>query len=83
VASDDSTDVPASTPPASTHEFEDSAAPASEQNPNIASNASPSGAPAIYQANEAYEACEASKSTQAEISLHGKKYFLLERASML
>jgi hypothetical protein len=44
MASADSTDVPTSTPPASTHEFEDSAAPASEQNTNIASNASPSAA---------------------------------------
>jgi hypothetical protein len=42
-----------------------------------------SGAPAIYQANEAYEACEASQSTQAEIFLHDKKQLSLERASML
>jgi hypothetical protein len=42
-----------------------------------------SGAPAVYQANEAYEACEASQSIQAEIFLHGKKQLSLERASML
>jgi hypothetical protein len=42
-----------------------------------------SGAPAIYQANEAYEACEASQSTQAEIFLHGKKQLSSDTAFML